>query len=125
MRSVRSSGNKSTELFFIHLLKVNKIKGWRRHYPVKGKPDIVFLKQRIAIFLDGCFWHGHDCRNTKPKQNKDYWFKKISRNRERDERITRYFQSRDWEVHRIWECELSTDTAMALIERIRQKTKNH
>ena len=71
MKSVKSSGNKSTELRLIAFFKANNIKGWRRKYPVKGHPDFVFVDKRIAVFVDGCFWHGHDCRNTKPKQNED------------------------------------------------------
>lgn len=65
MKKVASKGNKSTELKLITLFKENNIKGWRRQYPVKGHPDFVFLKQKVAIFVDGCFWHGHDCRNTR------------------------------------------------------------
>lgn len=88
------------------LFKANNITGWRRNYKVKGHPDLVFLKQRIAIFVDGCFWHGHDCRNTKPKDNEEFWLNKIKQNKDRDKRITEYFQNRNWTVIRIWECEL-------------------
>lgn len=80
MKSVRSSGNKNTELRLIAFFKANSIKGWRRYYSVKGHPDFVFMDKRIAVFVDGCFWHGHDCRNTRPKQNEDYWNKKRIRN---------------------------------------------
>lgn len=62
MKGVRSSGNKSTELKLIQYFSSNHITGWRRKYNVKGHPDFVFLDKRIAIFVDGCFWHGHDCR---------------------------------------------------------------
>jgi len=106
MKKVASKGNKSTELKLITLFKENNIKGWRRQYPVKGHPDFVFLKQKVAIFVDGCFWHGHDCRNTRPKDNEEYWRKKISRNIERDKEVTEYFKRRGWTVIRIWECEL-------------------
>ena len=73
MSKVRSKGNKSTELRLIKLFKENRIIGWQRNYPVQGKPDLVFIKQRIAVFIDGCFWHGHDCRNTQPSDNAEYW----------------------------------------------------
>lgn len=73
MKKVRSKGNKSTELRLISLFRENHITGWRRNYQVKGHPDFVFLDKRIAIFVDGCFWHGHDCRNIHPKENADYW----------------------------------------------------
>lgn len=118
MRAIRSRNNKSTELFFIKLLKAFSIVGWRRHYPVKGKPDFVFLKQRIAVFLDGCFWHGHDCRNTNPKQNAEYWHKKINQNKIRDRRITIIFTNRGWTVFRIWECKLASEETIKLIKRI-------
>ena len=62
MSHVRSSGNKTTELAMIKVFKANGVKGWRRKYPIFGKPDFVFPKQRLAIFVDGCFWHGHPDR---------------------------------------------------------------
>ncbi len=66
MQQVKSSRNKSTELKLIQFFKANKINGWRRNYKLFGKPDFVFTKSKTAIFVDGCFWHGHDCRNTTP-----------------------------------------------------------
>jgi DNA mismatch endonuclease (patch repair protein) len=106
MSKVRSKGNKSTELRLIELLRANGIKGWRRNYPVIGHPDFVFPKERVAVFVDGCFWHGHDCRNTRPKDNADYWSRKRERNMARDMEVTALFESRGWTVLRIWECEL-------------------
>lgn len=106
MKAVASKGNKSTELKLITFFKGNGVTGWRRGYRVKGKPDFVFPKHRIAVFVDGCFWHGHDCRNTRPKDNEEYWRKKRERNIKRDNEITELFQKRGWTVIRIWECEL-------------------
>ncbi|MEG1925646.1 MAG: hypothetical protein RR415_07850 [Ruthenibacterium sp.] len=68
MSKVRSKSNKSTELWLIEIFGEQGIKGWQRNYPVKGHPDFVFQKKRIAVFVDGCFWHGHDCRNTRQKK---------------------------------------------------------
>jgi DNA mismatch endonuclease (patch repair protein) len=113
MRRVKSRGNKSTELKMIKFFKEHGIKGWRRNYKVIGNPDFVFLKEKTAIFVDGCFWHGHDCRNTKPKDNAEYWDKKIARNKKRDADITVYFQNRGWNVIRIWECELKNEVITA------------
>lgn len=107
MKKVRSKKNKSMELKPIEIFKENNIHGWRRNYKVKGHPDFVFLDERIAVFVDGCFWHGHDCRNTRPKDNEDYWTKKRERNMKHDKEITEYFENRGWTVVRIWECELS------------------
>ena len=106
MKKVKPAGNKTTELQMIKAFEDFKISGWRRHYDVKGHPDFVFTKKRIAIFVDGCFWHGHDCRNTRPENNKEFWEKKRNRNIQHDKEITLRFESRGWTVIRIWECEL-------------------
>lgn len=106
MRKVKSTGNKSTELKLIEYFNENHITGWRRHYKVKGHPDFAFLDKRIAIFVDGCFWHGHDCRNTRPDANAEYWQKKRQRNIDHDRMVTLLFEARGWQVIRIWECEL-------------------
>lgn len=107
MSKVQSNGNKSTELKLIQYFKEMNISGWRRHYKVKGHPDFVFLDKQIAVFVDGCFWHGHDCRNTRPADNAEYWQKKRRRNMERDRSVTALFEARGWTVIRIWECELT------------------
>ncbi len=106
MRRVKSSRNKSTEIKLIELFKICSIKGWRRNYRIFGKPDFVFLKLKLAIFVDGCFWHGHECRKTKPLQNSNYWLAKIDRNIIRDQEVTHYLIHKGWHVIRIWECEL-------------------
>jgi len=106
MSRISSKKNKSTEIKLITLFKANGVKGWRRGYSVKGHPDFVFLKQKIAIFVDGCFWHGHDCRNTRPKDNEEFWQKKRERNIAHDKQINELFQKRGWTVIRVWECEL-------------------
>lgn len=108
MKEVRAKGNKSTELRLIELFKNNNIKGWQRGYPVKGHPDFVFKALKIAIFVDGCFWHGHDCRNLRPKSNQEYWNQKRERNIKHDNDITIRFQNRGWQVIRIWECEIKS-----------------
>ncbi|MDR3178159.1 MAG: very short patch repair endonuclease [Campylobacteraceae bacterium] len=106
MRQVKSKYNKSTELKLISFFKLNKIRGWRRHYHVFGKPDFVFPMYKIAIFVDGCFWHGHNCRNVTPKDNAKYWNDKIERNKKRDENVNNTLKMKNWIVIRIWECEL-------------------
>lgn len=106
MRAVKSHGNKSTELKLIEIFKNSKLRGWRRTYKLFGNPDFVFPKKRIAVFVDGCFWHGHDCRNTKPADNADYWRKKIERNKRRDELVSKTLAEKGWQVIRIWECQV-------------------
>jgi DNA mismatch endonuclease (patch repair protein) len=110
MRKVKSNRNKSTELKLIQIFKAHKITGWRRNFKLFGKPDFVFPKRRLVIFVDGCFWHGHDCRNTKPKDNQTYWQKKIERNQKRDLEVTQVLSQKNWKVVRIWECELKDPT---------------
>jgi DNA mismatch endonuclease (patch repair protein) len=106
MSAVRSRGNKSTELKLIQIFKEFGIKGWRRRYKLLGNPDFVLAKRHIAVFADGCFWHGHDCRNVKPKDNVEYWVKKIERNKARDKLIIKTLRRKGWQVIRVWECEI-------------------
>jgi len=107
MKANKPKGNKSTELRLIQLFRQLDMKGWRRNYKIAGSiPDFVFLKKRIAIFADGCFWHGHNCRNLTPKQNSEYWQKKIENNRIRDKQINERLERKGWKVIRIWECEI-------------------
>ncbi|HAO06343.1 MAG TPA: very short patch repair endonuclease [Chryseobacterium sp.] len=119
MRTVKSNRNKSTELKLIQFFKVHKITGWRRAFKLFGQPDFVFPKQRVAIFVDGCFWHGHNCRNTKPQDNKDYWQQKIERNKKRDKGVTQVLTDKNWCVIRLWECGLRDE--LKLINRLKDK----
>lgn len=119
MRKIQSRGNMSTELKLIEIFQQNGIAGWRRGYPVKGHPDFVFLNKKVAIFVDGCFWHGHDCRNTRPKENADYWIKKRYRNIQHDKEVTSIFESRGWMVLRIWECELKKENCTVLVLKLK------
>ena len=120
MSKVHSKGNKSTELKLIQVFRENGIIGWRRNYPVKGHPDFVFLAQKVAVFVDGCFWHGHDCRNTRPSDNQEYWSKKRERNKKHDMEVTAMFESRDWKVLRIWECELKKKNEAVLLKKLQE-----
>lgn len=118
MRKVKSNRNKSTELKLVDFFKKYKITGWRRNYKLKGSPDFVFPKKRITIFTDGCFWHGHDCRNLKPDSNKGYWTKKIEKNRRRDKKINEYLTEKNWEVIRIWECEMDEENLKHIFDEL-------
>lgn len=119
MSVVRSKSNKSTELKLISIFRNNHIHGWRRNYNVKGHPDFVFLDMKIAIFVDGCFWHGHDCRNTRPVDHAEYWNKKRERNVQHDKEVTELFQRRGWTVIRIWECELKKSNESKLLDKLK------
>ena len=119
MKKVRSKNNKSTELKLIQIFKENNIHGWRRNYKVKVHSDFVFLNKKIAIFVDGCFWHGHNFRNTKPKENQEYWDKKRERNMKHGKEITEYFENRGWTVIRIRECELKNINRQIVYEKLK------
>lgn len=73
-----------------------------------GSPDIVLPGRRLAVFVHGCFWHGHDCaRGARvPKANRDYWVAKVDRNRARDTRTRAELEALGWRVETVWECEL-------------------
>jgi DNA mismatch endonuclease (patch repair protein) len=84
----------------------------RRDLP--GAPDIAYIARKKAIFVHGCFWHGHDCRRgaRAPKTNAEYWREKIARNRARDERHLERYRALCWDVLIIWECETRDKAAL-------------
>ena len=121
--AVKSKGNLSTERAVARLFQANKIKGWRRHLTASpGKPDFSFLSAQLAVFVDGCFWHGcKSCqRNIKPSTNSDYWLKKITKNKARDRNVNTELRRKGWRVIRIWEHEVAK--AQQVIIRQIQKT---
>lgn len=126
MALIRGSGNESTELRMILLMRAHGIKGWRRHQNVFGKPDFVFGKQRVALFVDGCFWHGCPRCYQAPKERAEFWRKKIQNNKKRDQRVNRQLRVEGWSVLRVLECSLRKRpeaTAMRVL-RILKKREN-
>ena len=111
MAAVRSRGNKATELRLIQIFRRHGIKGWRRHLPTLGRPDFVFRNDRLAVFVDGCFWHGCPKHLRKPKGNRRYWRYKIESNRQRDLFVTRSLRRTGWRVLRVWEHEIKNRIA--------------
>jgi len=106
MSRVRSRGNKSTEIKFAKLLRKHGIVGWRRNQKVLGNPDFVFPKNRVAIFIDGCFWHGCPKHGEIPATNRSFWKKKIEQNAARDRLISDKLRRNGWHVYRFWEHDL-------------------
>ena len=106
MRAVKSRGNKSTEIRMLEFFRAKKFSGWRRNYPIFGKPDFVFPGKKIAVFADGCFWHGHGCRNDTPKNNSEYWREKIRKNKKRDKAVKKHLSEKGWRVFRVFECRI-------------------
>ena len=118
MALIRSRGNRATELRLIALMREHGITGWRRHAPVFGKPDFVFRRERVAVFVDGCFWHGCPRHATKPAIRAEWWAAKLGRNAQRDRAVTRALRASGWIVLRVWECALARSRAGRTMARI-------
>jgi len=119
MSHIRSTNSKPEEIVRKYLFS----KGFRYRKNVKklpGCPDIVLSKYQTVIFVNGCFWHKHDCpRFVWPSSNQDYWLPKILRNVERDQLNRQELEARGWRVIVVWECELKKkvrDTRLSEIE---------
>ncbi|MDB6123163.1 MAG: mismatch repair protein Vsr [Pedosphaera sp.] len=110
MTTIRSSGNKDTEIKLISLFRSHGITGWRRHQTVLGKPDFVFRREKLAIFVDGCFWHGCPQHGRKPSTNRSYWLPKLRRNQKRDAEVKRALSKAGWIVVRLWEHDLADES---------------
>jgi DNA mismatch endonuclease (patch repair protein) len=116
MSRVRSTGNQTTEKRLASLLRGAGLTGWRRHQFLPGRPDFVWPKIKVAVFVDGCFWHGHDCgRNVTPRTNAKAWCAKIEGNQARDRRTSRFLRQEGWNVIRIWECQLARTPALCVL----------
>lgn len=108
MRRIRSKDTRP-EITVRQLVRGLGYTGYRLHRrDLPGKPDIAFLGRRIAIFVHGCFWHGHDCKEgvRRPKSNSSYWLPKIDSNAKRDAAHVAKLVSEGWSVLTVWECEL-------------------
>jgi len=106
MAAIHSRGNRNTELRFAEILRRNGITGWRRHQRLAGSPDFAFPAFKLAVFIDGCFWHGCPVHGRRPQSNRNYWLPKLARNRARDKATTKVLRRKGWLVIRIWEHEL-------------------
>jgi DNA mismatch endonuclease (patch repair protein) len=145
MSRIRSRGNKQTEVALARLLRRHKITGWRRHLKIRVtsdlwrvtrkqrvqdlspvtrhsslavRPDFVFRRTKLAVFVDGCFWHGCPRHGTKPKGNASFWLKKISGNQARDLLVNRALRRANWRVLRIWEHDLARKKEAHLTRRL-------
>lgn len=120
MALVRGARNKSTELKLMELMKRDGITGWRRGTKVLGAPDFVWRRERIALFVDGCFWHGCPRHRRVPKSRVEFWEAKLTANRRRDRLVTRTLRADGWTVLRVWECALTLKRQPPTLRRIRR-----
>lgn len=106
MAAVRSKGNRSTELALGRILWASGLRGYRKHWPVDGRPDFAWPCLKVAIFVDGCFWHGCTRCRSLPRSNAAFWRDKIEENQRRDKRVTARLRRAGWTVVRVKECAL-------------------
>jgi len=120
MSRIRSTGNKSTERRLrAHLVRLG-IRAWRMHAKdVLGRPDFLFDSAKLAVFVNGCFWHGCWCSRL-PQSRIDYWHNKIARNKARDRRIYKTLTQEGWSVLHVWEHELHQDAAAVVAKIVRR-----
>ncbi len=120
-RSKIMSKIKSTtklEIYFRKELYKQGLKGYRINYKLPGKPDIVYPKQKLAVFIDGDFWHGFNWKVKGKIPPKGYWQKKIQKNIDRDKKIVAELESKGWKVIRLWEHEVNKDL-QACIDKVK------
>jgi DNA mismatch endonuclease, patch repair protein len=123
MSRIRGRGNKDTELALMKLFRQHGITGWRRNQKVFGKPDFLFRRNRLAIFVDGCFWHGCPRHYKIPIGNRAFWKKKFAANKARDRRVNRALRRIGWQVVRIWEHDLAKRN-VACVRKIQAATNS-
>ncbi|MHB8653431.1 MAG: very short patch repair endonuclease [Terriglobia bacterium] len=118
MSRIRGRGNKETELALMRLFRRQSVTGWRRHAPVFGKPDFIFSKLKLAVFVDGCFWHRCPKHSNLPRNNRAFWKRKLELNVQRDRLVGRTLRARGWRVLRVWQHELARRNEKRLLGRI-------
>lgn len=116
-RTMRAVGRKDTapEMVVRRLLHRLDYRYRIHDKSLPGSPDIVFTNRKKVIFVNGCFWHAHSCRESlTPKSRSEFWKPKLTRNKERDQKNTSLLQSMGWEVLTVWECETKKDNVTNL-----------
>lgn len=122
MATISSKGNRATELRLVSIMRSNHITGWRRNQLLPGKPDFVFHRERLVVFVDGCFWHGCPWHCRMPKSRQSYWQPKIAGNRSRDKAILKLLETTGWRVYRIWEHSLNEPRTV--VEKLTSRLQN-
>lgn len=91
------------------VFRFHGVTGWGRNQPVLGKPDFIFRRERVAVFVDGCFWHACPKHSNMPANNRAFWRKKLTANKVRDLVVNKTLRQAGWRVVRVWEHELTKD----------------
>ena len=117
MRAVKGKGTSLERRLFAMLAGMG-VKGWRKNAnDIEGKPDVVFPHAKLAIFIDGCFWHGCPvCKKKLPQTNREYWVQKINHNMELAKTHNQKLAEQGWTVIRIWEHEIRDKEAMKVVK---------
>jgi DNA mismatch endonuclease (patch repair protein) len=105
----------------VSIFRANKISGWRRNQKLIGKPDFVFRRERLALFVDGCFWHCCPKHGRKPGSNSNFWLAKFERNKSRDKKVSLELKKFGWRVLRLWEHELAKE--IVAVKRIKSSLR--
>ena len=109
MSRIRSRGNEGTEERMIKILRSHGVVGWRRGLDLPGRPDFAFRSERVAVFVDGCFWHCCPIHGRTPSTNRQYWQPKLERNKRRDRLVCKKLRSLGWKTLRVWQHELTDE----------------
>lgn len=124
MQGVRGRGNLTTEARLRAGLVRAGVKGWKVHETqLKGAPDFYFPRENVAVFVDGCFWHGCPICGHVPKKNSSFWKMKITRNKARDRKTNLFLRKKGTSVIRFWEHELAGSLSHCVEEVIRSQKK--
>lgn len=120
MSSIRGTGNRSTEVAVEDRLSAEGIVGWEKHPKgIAGSPDFYFSEQRLALFIDGCFWHDcPSCDRNRPATRSEFWREKIEGNRRRDGRISRALRGQGIHVMRVWEHDVDSSSWVKRLRRM-------
>jgi DNA mismatch endonuclease (patch repair protein) len=123
MAKVRARKNRSTEMRVAAYLIRYGFRGWKRHVDLPGRPDFCFMRQRITVFVDGCFWHGCPrCGRNVPHSRREFWRLKIGSNRRRDRKVERLLLAQGYTVFRVWEHALSDDRWLNRLRSVLQRS---
>ena len=122
MSQIKSSDTKLELLVRRYLF--SKGLRYRLHSTLKGKPDLVFPKEKIAVFVNGCFWHMHNCKlSSFPSSRKEYWELKLERNRARDNEVLQFLNEQGWRTIQLWECKIKEGIEKATLDLINMISK--